>query len=154
MTDAPEGQDEILVIRPSLGRNAVYAVTAVVMAGIFLELARSGQTSPLPAILGAIVLVIGAATLLSAHLPDASYLRLTPEGFEIREFRKSTYYRWTEVSPFGLRRRVLGTAIEFAVFPPDGSKPESRTLPAGYTVPVRQLIQTMSEWRQRARPPE
>jgi hypothetical protein len=150
MSEAPQGGESTVEIKPSLARSVIYAITAVAMSVAFLQLARTGETSLVPAILGALVLFVGAAVLLAAHLPGGSLLRLTQDGFEIREFRNSTVYRWTDVSPFGLRRRMLGTSIEFADLAAEGGKPQVRTLPSGYTISIHRLLQLMNEWRDRA----
>lgn len=154
MSRAPQGSEETLEFRPSLARSVVYALTSIAMGAGFLQLARMGETSLGPAVLGALVLFVGAAVLLAAHLPGGSLLRLTHSGFEVREFRSSTFYRWSEVSPFGYRRRLLGTIIEFAYLPASDGKPQPRTLPTGYAVPASHLLQIMNEWRERAMAPE
>jgi len=113
-------------------------------------LAQAGETEALPAYLAAFVLTIGAGVLLAAHFPDATYIRLTEDGFEIRELFKSRHYRWREVTAFAPRRRLLGTTIGYAFFDPKSGQPTGQVLPTGFGISVFRLLQLMNEWRDRA----
>jgi hypothetical protein len=86
---------------------------------------------------------------MAAHLPGASGLSLNAEGFEIRELYSVRRYPWSEVTEFTIKRRMLGKAVDFAHVPPDGGKPEARSLPTGYAINPYRLLQLMNEWRDR-----
>ena len=136
-----------IILRPSLPRSLFYAATSAAIGVIFIFLAQTGEASPLPAYLATFVLTAGAAVLLAAHFPGASYLKLHDDGFEIRELFKSRHYRWLEVSNFISKRKLLGTAIEFAHFDPETGVPSGHTVPSGYTMPSDRLIDLMNDRR-------
>jgi hypothetical protein len=139
-----------LEIRPSLGRNIVYSVTAVAVAAVVIDMGWSGETSALPAFLAGFVLLAGAGVVLAAHLPGASGLYLTSEGFEVHELYNVKACRWEDVGPFTLKRRLVGKAVEFSHAAGENGRPEIRTLPGNYAISPYRLLQVMNEWRDRA----
>lgn len=154
MSGAPGMSEDEFIIHPSLARNLLYALTSATIGVVFIFLAQSGETKPLPAYLAAIVLTVGAGVLLAAHFPNSSYLRLTRDGFEIRELFKSRHYRWDAVTAFAPRRRLLGTTIEFAYFDPATGQPEGLTMPGSFAISTSRLVELMNEWRERAIGPD
>lgn len=154
MSETGDTAGDCYTIRPSLARNLLYSTTSAGLAAVFVYLAQAGETEALPAYLAAFVLTIGAGVLLAAHFPDATYIRLTEDGFEIRELFKSRHYRWQEVTAFAPRRRLLGTTIEYAYFDPESGQPTGQVLPTGFGISVFRLLQLMNEWRDRAVGPE
>lgn len=137
------------VVRPSLPRNVVFSVTCVVFAAYLVHLAHEGRTEMLTAYLVALLMTAGSMVLLSSHFPNASYLRLTQEGFEVREHFKSRYFRWHDVGQFVARRGFIGTRVEFVHRDPETDEPLEQSLPVGYAISAATLLQTMNEWRNR-----
>jgi hypothetical protein len=146
-------QSNELVVRPSLPRNLLFSVTCIGFGVLLILLAHEGKTEIFPAYLVALLMTVGSAVLLGSHLPNASFLRLTPDGFEIRELFKSRYYNWNAVGQFATRRRLLGSSIVFLHLDPDTEIPLDQSIPTGYTLSSYTLLETMNEWRDRwARP--
>jgi len=147
--NANAGSGKELVVNPSLPRNIVFALTCVLFAAYLVHLAHQGRTDMLPAYLVAALMTAGSVVLISAHFPNASYLRLVGEGFEIREHFKSRHYLWRDVGPFRARRSFLGTAVEFVHDDPETGEPIEQSLPLGLAISPAALLQTMNEWRDR-----
>ena len=146
-------QSTELIVRPSLPRNLLFSVTCVSFGVLLILMAHEGRTDIFPAYLVALLMTAGSAVLLGSHLPNASFLRLTREGVEIRELFKSRYYNWSDVGQFAMRRRLLGSSIAFMYLDPDTEIPLEQAVPAGYTLSSHKLLETMNEWRARwARP--
>jgi hypothetical protein len=73
-------------------------------------------------------------TFMTLMLPNNSYLRIGPEGFEIRSLFRSYSYRWTEVAYFGVSRvgRFAGRKVVVFNFADDFSgKSMMRRVAAG-----------------------
>ena len=138
---------EAFVVKPSLLRNLIFSVTCVMFGAYLVQLAHEGRTDMLPAYMVAAMMAAGSVVLLSSHFPNASYLRLVEEGFEIREHFKSRQYRWRDVGPFRARRSFLGTAVEFVYNDPETGESAELSLPLGLAISPSTLLQMMNEWR-------
>ncbi|MBC8451792.1 MAG: hypothetical protein H8D70_01050 [Rhodospirillaceae bacterium] len=148
-----DSQSQEFIVRPSLPRNILFSVTCIGFGVLLILMAHEGRTEIFPAYLVALLMTAGSAVLLGSHLPNASFLRLTREGFEIRELFKSRHYNWNDVGQFATRRKLLGSSIVFIHLDPDTEIPQDQTVPTGYTLSSHTLLETMNEWRDRwARP--
>jgi len=145
----PRDSKEEFIARPALPRSVVFAITCVTFSLFIIQLSHAGKIEIFPAYLVALILTAGSIILLSEHFPNASFLRLTREGFEIRELFKSRYYAWNDVRDFKPRRRFLGTMIEFTYIDPDSREPIAGALPVGYSISTVKLLQTMIAWHKR-----
>ena len=85
--------------------------------------------------------------LLSAHFPGASHLKLTKDGFEIRELYKSRFFPWTQ----SLRSSHVGVSWEqqssSCYLHPEIGQAVEESLPTGYDISAADLLQTMNAWR-------
>ena len=145
----PTKSEAEFVVKPSLPRNVLFSVTCVLFGAYLVHLAHDGRTDALPAYLVALLMTAGSVVLLSSHFPNASYLRLTAEGFEVREHFKSRYFQWHNVGRFVARRGFIGTRVEFVHRDPEIGEPVEQSLPVGFAIPASTLLQTMNEWRDR-----
>jgi len=139
------GKDD--TIRPSLLQNGLLALGCLLIA---VALFRGDDSAKMDgALLMALFLVLSAAVVLAVHLPGCTGIWLDDEGFLTRDMYKTERYRWSEVGPFSVRRRMLGTSVEFAFTQPGETMPQIRHLPRGLgRSPVR-IARFMNEWRDR-----
>lgn len=144
-----EQQPDELIFRPSLPRNLLFSIVCVGFGAYLILLAQDGRIGYFSALLVALLMTAGSGVLLGSHLPNASYLRLTPQGFEIRELFKSRYYNWNDVGLFAARRRLLGSTVDFVHLDPDTEIPQDKSIPTGYTISTYSLLEIMNEWRSR-----
>lgn len=134
-------------IRPSLMYNGFLALGCVLLA---VALFRAEAAKVEGAIFMAIFLLLSAGVIMSAHLPGCTGVWLDDEGFLTRDMYKSERYKWSEVGPFSLRRRLFGAGVEFAYTPPGATQPEARSLPRGLGGSGWRVARFMNERRARA----
>jgi hypothetical protein len=143
--------DETEIIGPSWLNNGFMALGCVILAVALFRLdAEVVKGAPWMAAF----LIFGALVILSAHLPGATGVWLDREGFLVRDMYKSTQYRWDEVGPFMVRRKMLGKAVEFSYRSADSDRMETRGLPRGVGGSVWSLAKKMNDWRGWACGPE
>jgi hypothetical protein len=142
-------QSNELIVRPSLPRNLLFSVTCIGFGVLLILMAHEDRTEIFPAYLVALLMTAGSAVLLGSHLPGASFLRLTREGFEIRELFKSRYYNWNDVGQFATRRKLLGSSIVFLHLDSETGYHLDQSVPTGYTLSSHKLLETMNGWRDR-----
>jgi hypothetical protein len=143
------GRDDPDVIRPSLLHNGLLALGCLAMG---IGLLRVEDPAIRGAVAMGIFLLFCAAVIMAVHLPGCTGVWLDDDGFLVRDMYRSERYRWSEVGPFVLRRRVLGSGIDFAYTPPGGSVSETRSLPRGLVGSGRKIAQRMNQRRERASP--
>ena len=132
---------------PSLPRNVLLSVVCVGFSVFLIQLAHTDRMEMPAAYLVTLILTAGSVILLSAHFPGASHLKLTHEGFEIRELYKSRFFPWDEVTQFVARRRFMGTTVEFTYVHPEIGQAVEEALPTGYAISAAKLLRTMNTWR-------
>jgi len=137
-------------LRPSLAFNSTLALGCLVFAAILF---RTDPAEAKAAFLWAIFLVFSAAVILATHLPGCTGVWLDDDGFTVRDMYKSTRYRWSEVGSFVMRRRLLGTEVEFPYSPPDGGPTQARHLPRALNRPGWKIALMMNRRRERALAP-
>lgn len=135
------------VIRPSLMYNGFLAFGCLVL-GIALMLPEAGKIEG--AVFMGIFLLFSAAVIMAAHLPGCTGIWLDEKGFLTRDMYKSERYEWSEVGPFTLRRRLLGSGVEFPYQPTEEATPQARNLPRGMGGSGWKLAQFMNERRLQA----
>ena len=131
------------VIRPSLLHGGLLALGCVLLA---LAALRESEAATVMAVL----LLCGAAVLMAVHLPGCTGIWIDTDGFLVRDMYRSERYRWPEVGPFAVRRRLLGSAVEFAYMPPGGAVSEARTLPRTLGGSGWKIAERMNRHRERA----
>ena len=146
MKSDPNNEDEFVVF-PSLIRNILFSVVCVGFSAYLIQLAHTDRMEIPAAYLVTLILTAGSIILLSAHFPGASHLKLTKDGFEIRELYKSRLFPWDEVATFVARRRFMGTTVEFMYLHPEIGQAVEESLPTGYAISAADLLQTMNAWR-------
>jgi len=60
---------------------------------------------------------VGAVVFIMNLIPGKSYLKLTPEGFEVSSLSRSYTYRWTEVAQFGVADVSFNKMVVFNYSP-------------------------------------
>ncbi|MEM9683188.1 MAG: hypothetical protein AAF942_07975 [Pseudomonadota bacterium] len=147
MNGLPWQQEDPDVIRPSLLYNGFLAGGCLILAVAMFGAEAGSYDSALFMVL---FLLFSAGVLLASHLPGSTGVWLDDDGFETRELYKSERFRWADVGPFTVRRRLLGTMVEFALIDPDAKLPEAKQLPRGLGRSAWKLMRLMNERRDRA----
>jgi len=147
MSVLPWRKDGPEAIRPSLMHNGFLALGC---AGLAIALFRMDSAKVEGAVIFGIFLLLSAAVIMSAHLPGCTGIWFDREGFLTRDMYKSERYRWPEVGPFSIRRRLLSTTVDFLYTPAGGGDPETRSLPRGLGRSALRLARRMNERRERA----
>jgi hypothetical protein len=140
-------KDEPEAIRPSLVHNGSLALGC---AGLAIALFVADHSKVEGALLLAIFLLLSAAVIMAAHLPGCTGIWFDGEGFLSRDMYKAERYRWTEVGPFSIRRRLLATSADFAYMAPGETAPQTRSLPRGMGRSAVRLARQMNARRERA----
>ncbi len=139
--------DDSNEIRPSLAYNGILALGCLIMAVILF---RTGPMKVEGAGLMAIFLVLSAGVIMATHLPGCTGIWFDKDGFLMREMYRSERYRWAEIGPFIVRRRALGSSVDFPFTLPGETMPETRSLPRGLGRSAWKLARMMNERRARA----
>jgi hypothetical protein len=147
MSLLPWRNDEPDVIRPSLMHNGFLALGCLVL-GVALFAMENAKIEG--ALFMALFLLASAAVIMATHLPGCTGIWLDDDGFLTRNMYKAERYRWTEVGPFTIRRRLLGSTVDFPYTPPGEDTPQSRSLPYGMGLPGWRIARRMNERRNRA----
>ncbi len=147
MSVLPWRKDESEAIRPSLIHNGSLALGC---AGLSVALFATANAKIEGALLLAIFLLLSAAVIMAAHLPGCTGIWFDGEGFLTRDMYKSERYRWSEIGPFSIRRRLLATSVDFAYTPPGETAPQTRSLPRGMGRSPMRLARRMNTRRERA----
>jgi hypothetical protein len=134
-------------VRPSLMYNGFLALGCLVL-GIALFRAEAAKVEG--AVFMGIFLLFSAAVIMAAHLPGCTGIWLDKDGFLARDMYKSERYEWSQVGPFMLRRRMLGSGVEFPYRPSEDADPQARHLPRGMGGSSWKLVQFMNERRNQA----
>jgi hypothetical protein len=135
------------VIRPSLAQNGFLALGCLILG---VALLREEAAKLEGALFMGIFLMLSAGVIMATHLPGCTGVWLDDEGFLVRDMYKSERYRWSEVGPFMVRRRLFGTGVEFAYTPPGETAPQARSLPRGLGRSGWRIVQLMNQRRERA----
>lgn len=137
----PDGTD---LIKPSWVQNGFLALGCLILAfGLF----RLDPDKVEGSLYMSIFMVFGAVVLMSSHLPGSTGVWLDRDGFLVREMYKSERYRWDEVGPFIVRRKLLGKSIEFPYTPAGEELPKVRSLPRAIGASAWSVAQKMNDWR-------
>jgi hypothetical protein len=147
MSLLPWRKGESDVIRPSLMHNGFLALGCLILG---IALFRVDTAKIEGALFMAIFLLLSAAVIMAAHLPGCTGVWLDDDGFLTRDMFKTERYRWTEVGPFTLRRRLFGSTVDFPYMPPGETMPQQRSLPRGMGRSGWRLVRRMNERRERA----
>jgi hypothetical protein len=153
MPSAPE----TLVLRPSRVKALVMLVIGAVFTASGVLMVRDGKT------MGWFVLVFFAlctVIFLSLLLPNSAYLRLTPEGFEIRSLFRSFRNQWSDVASFRAGRVGLNPMVMITFAPTYARGRTARAvadaltggeggLPDTYGHSAKDLAALLNDWRAR-----
>jgi hypothetical protein len=141
------GSGESNTIRPSRLHDGLLALGCLIM-GIGL-LRVEDATVEGAAYMGAFLLFC-AAVVMATHLPGCTGVWLDDDGFLVRDLYKSRRYRWVEVGPFVVRRRLLGFGVDFPYTPPGKTTAETCSLPRGLGGSGWKIAERMNRRRERA----
>jgi hypothetical protein len=153
----PSDAPETMTLRPSRGKALLMLLIGVVFTASGILMVRDGRT------MGWFVLIFFAlctVIFVTLLLPNAAYLRLSPEGFEIRSIFRSFRNKWSDVTSFhagrvGLNPMVLITfAPSYAVGRKARAVSSALTggeggLPDTYGRSAKELAALLNEWRAR-----
>jgi hypothetical protein len=100
------------------------------------------------------------ASLTMMFSPNAMYLRLDPEGFEMGSFIKKVRVRWTDVRGFEMRSLYHNKMIAIIYAPHYSEQKIGRAVAATlsgmqggianhYDAPLDEILRTLNEWRVR-----
>lgn len=91
-------------------------------------------------------------------LPNATYLKLTPKGFEMCSLYRKTFVPWTMVSTFSHKRVFLNNMVMIN-FEPSVSKTlqtnskkrvaNRGALPSTYGLSAKKLVLLLNNWKQK-----
>lgn len=146
-----------MMLRPSRGKALLMLVIGVAFMASGVFMVREGRAW------GWFVLIFfGLCTLIfiTLLLPNAAYLRLSPEGFEIRSVFRSFRNKWSDVASFHAGRVGLNpmVMIRFAPSYAPGRKARAVSaaltggeggLPDTYGRSAKDLAALLNEWRAR-----
>ena len=147
MTRLRRDADDADTIRPSLLHNGFLALGCLLL-GVALLRAEAADVDGATLMAG--FLLLSAAVIMATHLPGCTGIWLDDEGFLLRDMYKSERYRWSEVGPFVVRRRLIGSAVEFAYTPSGETAPQTRALPRGLGGSGWKIAERMNRRRERA----
>jgi hypothetical protein len=149
---------ESRILYPSRLKLLLYLLLSVALTAVGFLLVRGGSWFGWVAagIFGVSILVF--ATML---LPNTCYLRLGPDGFEVRSLFRTWSVRWSQVSRFGVwrPRRFIGPRM--VVFNFSDGRGTGRTthrlasalsgweggLPTVYGMPAAELAELLNAYR-------
>jgi hypothetical protein len=147
-----------LILRPSRWKHMLVAATCLLFACIGVLMIRDGRVMGW-AVAG--VFAVGLLVSLVQLLPSSSYLRLTSEGFGVRNLFRSHRYRWSDVTAFGVGRiagnkmvvfdfaegytgQRAGRALATAISGVEGALPDT------YGRSAEALAELLNDWREEA----
>lgn len=139
--------DDSDTIRPSLLQDGFLALGCLILG---IGLLRMDAEDFEGAVLVAAFVLVGAVVIMAAHLPGCTGIWLDGEGFLVREMYRSERYRWSEVGPFMVRRRMLGLGVDFSYMPTGETVPVMRSLPRGLGDSGWKIALRMNGRRERA----
>jgi hypothetical protein len=98
--------------------------------------------------------------LVMLFYPDAMYLRLDPEGFEMGSFIRKFRIKWTDVAGFEMRRMHYNKMIAIIYAPHYDQQKIGRAVAStisgmeggianNYNAPLDEILRTLEEWRER-----
>jgi len=107
-----------------------------------------------------ILFLLGFVLFLMNLLPQASYLRLSKDGFEIKALFRSSFTKWTDVAGFSARRLGFNKMVVFDYTEEykelKGARKFAKSLtsaeaalPDTYGLGIKGLMELMNEWRLR-----
>jgi hypothetical protein len=145
-----------LVLRASKLKNLLSALVSCVFiaGGVWLILGGDGIGWFVAGFFGLCLIVF-----LVQMLPQSSYLRLDPEGFEIRTLFQSSRYKWDDVAVFGTKK--IGSKMVIFLFSPEYENGKTArgislavagvegALPDTYGMSAEELANLMNEWREK-----
>jgi len=157
LTTAPADAPDTLLLRPSRRKSLLLLAIGVAFTASGVMLVRDGKTT------GWFVLIFfGPCTVIfiGLLLPNAAYLRLTPEGFEVRSLFRTFRQRWSDVASFHASRVGLNAMVMIRFAPSYKRQPTARAistaltggeggLPDTYGHSAKDLAALLNAWRAR-----
>jgi hypothetical protein len=151
-----DGPDTLL-LRPSRGKALLMLTIGVAFTAGGALLVREGKT------LGWFVLIFFAlctVIFVTLLLPNAAYLKLSPEGFEVRSMFRSFRNRWSDVASFHAGRVGLNPMVMITFAPSYAAGRKVRAvaealtggeggLPDTYGRSAKDLAELLNTWRAR-----
>jgi hypothetical protein len=149
--------EDRLLLRPSiLGILGLLVVCSLFVAG-GVWMASKGQWMGW---VGIVFFGLGVIVALVQLLPNASYLRLTENGLEVRSLYRSWFVSWDEIAYFAIANIGYGDVVVFMFSDRYHKAKTSRALaraiagyegalPDTYGMKADELCCLLSEWKRR-----
>lgn len=150
---------EELTFRSSRGRGVFVLVASWCFVGLGFWLTTQGERvfGWLCAGFFALGIPVG---LMMMFYPNAMYLRLDPEGFEMGSFIKKVRIKWTDVQGFEMRRMHHNKIIAIIYAPHYNEQKTGRAVAStlsgmeggianNYNSPLEEILKTLNDWRAR-----
>jgi hypothetical protein len=157
-------KDGILLLKPRKTRQVRLLITSLifVLIGVCM-LEKHNMLGWLPLSFFGLAVLVFAVNLL----PNSSYLRLTNDGFEVRQLFRSNFYKWSDVQDFqagaqhqhGIPIRTY-VAFNFASTYPKAPKARALAkvmtgsegqLADNFGMEAQNLAELMAQWKANAR---
>lgn len=155
MTDEPSST---LLLRPRRAKWLLLLVASLAFTVVGGLMIRDGEAKG-----WFVAAVFGLSTLVAGGLllPGSAYLRLTPDGFEMRSLFRSSRTRWADVAGFRAGRIGLNKLVLFSYVPSYTRSATARALasaltgteaalPDTYGYTAEALAELLDDWRARA----
>jgi hypothetical protein len=147
-----------LLLHPRRARWLLLLVASLAFTVAGAAMIRSGETRGWFMVA---VFALGALVAGAMLLPGSAYLRLTPDGFEMRSLYRHVRVRWADVSWFRAGRIGLNKMVLFDYAPSYTRSAQARAvasaltgaeaaLPDTYGHSAEALVALLNDWRARA----
>ncbi len=147
-----------LLLRPRRAKWLLLLIASLALTVAGIWMIRGGETKG-----WFVVAVFALSTLMSGAmlLPGSAYLRLTPDGFEMRSLYRHSRTRWVDVTWFRTGRIGLNKMVLFDYAPSYTRSARARALasaltgteaalPDTYGHSAEALATLLNDWRARA----
>lgn len=153
------GESETLTLQPNRRTRWIFVIAffIAIPCTTFLALADIwGAWIFIPIFILGMILA-----LVDLLVPNASYLRLTSEGFTIRTTFRDQFYRWSDIESFGTVKTRRSNYVTFTFVPTFSRQTWSQkltrntvgydgNLPETYGMELQELADLMNKWKTRA----
>lgn len=156
--DASSNASSTLLLRPRRAKWLLMLIASLALTVAGISMIRGGETKG-----WFVVAVFALSTLVSGAmlLPGSAYLRLTPDGFEMRSLYRHSRTRWVDVTGFRAGRIGLNKMVMFDYAPSYTRSARARAvasalagtegaLPDTYGHSAEALATLLNDWRARA----
>jgi hypothetical protein len=154
---------EVNSVHNELVFKASLKKAALILAGSILFIVMGVALTAEKPLLGWLCVAffsLGIPAALMAMRPNATYLKLTDEGFEMAAMSRTTAYKWSDVERFQVIR-VRGAKMIGIVFSAEYNRQMAAravsskltgvegAIPDNYNASVQEICRALNEWKSR-----